>query len=118
MTFSTPDAGPPIEATGAYGIDAERDIGGALRLENRGERHVTADLHAIVAPIDAALLRHLIKLGLSKRGRLRQARRRAAVERRPLAIGLLEQIVEVVRQATCGRCRIDQRHWLRRLPRR
>ena len=83
-------------------IDAERDIGGTLKLKHRGERHVAADLHAVVAPIDAALLRDLFKLGRCVEGRLGQAGRRAAVERRPLAIGLFEQIVEVVRQAAGG----------------
>ena len=120
VTFSTPDARTADRGRqpAHVRVDAERDIGGALELEHRGERHVAADLHAIVAPIDAALLCCLVKLCLGVGGWLRQARRRAAVERRPLAVGLLKQIVEVLRQAAGIRRRVDQRYRLNRLPRR
>ena len=97
------------------GIDADIDVGGLLELHNRVERHVAADLQAVLAPIDAVLGRG-VELGRRVGRGLRQAGEGAAAKSRPLAVGLLQQIVEVIWQTT-DRGWLDLRHGLRRVPR-
>src|SRR4029079_6089802 len=72
-------------------------------------------LQTICAPFEAAKAGETIELGVGIRQRLRQTRFRADAQARALAVSLVQEIVEILRQAALGD-RLCNR--LRRLRRR